>query len=124
MDKTDIIRNAKRKTWKKKALLISFVFWLVFSVFFVYIDGNFGWPEITWAMFPIFGIGVIVLFQAIFAFDFFGLGNKWEKEEIQKEVEKRRKVLQAFEEQYGDLDELELEDLREIRKETRDTDFV
>jgi len=124
VEKTDIIKNAKRKTRKKKAFLISFVFWIVFSAFFIFLDLNVGWHEVTWAVYPIFGMGVVVLFQSFFAFEFFGLARKWEKEEIQKEMEKRGKVLRDFEEQYGDLDELELEDLREIRKETKDIDFV
>lgn len=124
MDKSDIILEAKQKTWKKKAFFLSVVFWLICSAFLIFLDLTVGWERITWSLFPIFGMGVIVLFQSIFAFDFFGLGNKWEKEEIMKEVDKRRKVLQAFEDQYGDLDQLELEDLREIRKETKDSDFV
>ena len=124
MEKTNILEKAKRKTWKKKAFFLSLVFFLVFSAFFMFLDVNVGYHRVTWAFYPIFAMGVIVLFQGIFAFDFFGLANQWEKEEIRKEVEKRRKVLEAFEEEYGELDELDLDDLREIRKAHRDTDFV
>ncbi len=124
VEKTNIIEKAKKKTLKKKAFFLSLVFFMVFSAFFLFLDKNVGWHRITWAFYPIFAMGVIVLFQGIFAFDFFGLANRWEKEEIRKEVEKRRKVLEAFEEEYGDIEELELEDLREIRKAHQDTDFV
>lgn len=124
MDKTDIFLKAEKKARKKKRFLLSLIFMLAVSALLIYIDLNYGWPKLTWAVFPIFGMGILVLFQGIFAFDFFGLGNKWEKEEILKEVEKRRKVLEAFEEEYGDIEELELEDLREIRKESKDIDFV
>lgn len=124
MDKTNIFYKAEKKAKKKKTALISFIIWFAFAFFFLYMDLVVDGGQLEWAFFPIFGWGIGVLIQGVRAFDFFGLGEKWEKEEIQKEVAKRRKVLEAFEEQYGDLDQLELDDLKEIRKETRDSDFV
>lgn len=125
MDKSNIFYKAEKKARAKKRFLISFITWFAFSLFFLFMDYRVdGWYEIDWAFYPIFGWGIGVLFQGIKAFDYFGLGDKWEKEEIQKEIEKRKKVLEAFEEQYGDLDELELEDLREIRRKSNDNDFV
>lgn len=123
MDKSNIFVKASKKARKKKRALLMFITWFAFIFFFMYIDITDG-GGIDWAFFPIFGWGVGVLLICLRAFDFFGLGEKWEKEEIQKEVEKRKKVLEAFEDQYGDLDNLDLEDLREIRKETKDSDFV
>ena len=124
MDKTDIFYKAKKKAQTKKRALMSLIIWAAFAFFFIFMDIKDGNWAIEWAFYPIIGWGIGVLIQCVRAFDFFGMGDKWEKEEIRKEMEKRGKVLRDFEEQYGDLDELELEDLREIRKETKDTDFV
>jgi hypothetical protein len=124
IDKSNIFYKAEKKAKIKKRALISFITWFAFVFFFLYIDIVVDGGGLDWAFFPIFGWGIGVLIQCVRAFDFFGLGDKWEKEELKKEIEKRRKVLSEFEEQYGDLDELDLEDLREIRRETKDTDFV
>ena len=124
MDKSSVFRKAEKKAKRKKRAVMGLVIWALFIPFFMFLDINDGNRVLEWAFFPIFGWGIGVVISCLRAFDFFGLGEKWEKEELQKEIAKRKKVLREFEEEYGDLDELDLEDLREIRKETKDTDFV
>lgn len=124
MNKTNIFHKAEKKARAKKAALLSFITWAAFAFFFIFMDFNDGSHSLQWAFYPIFGWGIGVAIQCVKAFDFFGLGEKWEKEELTKEIEKRRKVLAEFEKQYGDIDELDLEDLKEIRRETNDNDFV
>ncbi len=124
MDKSNVFHKAEKKAKRKKRAVMGFVIWALFIPFFTFIDFTDGSRALEWAFFPIFGWGIAVIISCLRAFDFFGLGEKWEKEELQKEIAKRKKVLQEFEEEYGDLDELDLEDLREIRKETKDNDFV
>ncbi len=124
MDKSNIFYKAEKKAKAKKRAVISFVTWFAFIFFFLYMDLIVDGGGLEWALFPIFGWGIAVLIQMVKAFDFFGFGERWEKEEIRKEVEKRKKVLEAFEEEYGELDELDLDDLREIRRVSKDSDFV
>ncbi len=123
MEESDIFIKASKKARVKKRALVSFITWFAFIFFFMYIDINDG-GGIDWAFFPIFGWGIGVLIQCLRAFDYFGIGDKWEKEEIQKEIAKRKKVLEAFDLETREYENLNLEDLRDLRKETRESDFV
>ncbi|GLR15569.1 2TM domain-containing protein [Portibacter lacus] len=124
MDKSSIYYKAEKKAKTKKRAMISLITWAAFALFFIFMDMNDGSVFLEWAFYPIFGWGIGVLIQCVRAFDFFGMGEKWEKEELRKEILKRQQVLKNFEDEYGDIDELDLDDLREIRRETKDTDFV
>lgn len=124
MDKSNVFHKAEKKARRKKSAMISFIVWAAFSIFFLYMDLVVDGGRLEWAFFPIFGWGIGVMIQCVRAFDFFGLADKWEKEELKKEIEKRRKVLREFEEEYGEIEELDLDDLREIRRESKDSDFV
>ena len=127
LEDKDIIKRAKRRVRAKKAFFISFIIWIAFSFFFWYIDTGAGRYSFEWAFYPIFFWGLGVLIQAIPTFDFFGLGKEWEKQEVKREIENRKKILEEFGrrlETKKDLDELDLEELKELRQEYRDSDFV
>lgn len=124
MKKSDIYYKANKKAKAKKRAMTSLITWLAFAFFFVFVDMTDGSNRLEWAFFPIFGWGLGVLIQCVRAFDFFGMGEKWEKDEIRKEIEKRKKIMNNYEDEYDDLEELELEDLKEMRNMSKDSDFV
>ncbi|WP_235299440.1 2TM domain-containing protein [Portibacter marinus] len=124
MEDPTIYHRARKRTRKKKAAFVSLIVWLSFFCFFMLADINDGSRSIEWAFYPLIPWGMGVLIQWFYAFDFMGMGEKWEKEEIQKEIERRRKVLNAFEKEYGEIEQLDLEDLKEIRRAHKDSDFV
>ena len=123
MDENEIIKKAEKRVKAKKAFYISFLTWALFAIFFLFLDIRYGNPRLDWAFYPIFFWGIGVFFQAIGTFDFFGLGEKWEKNEIRKEIEKRRQIYEELEDPT-DLDRLDLEELKELKKNYRDSDLV
>jgi len=123
MNDADLYKKALKKARRKKGAMISFIIWAMFIPFFIFIDISDG-GGLDWAFYPIFGWGIGVFIALIKAFDFFGYGEKWEEEEVRKEMMKRKDLLNQFEDAYGDLDQLDLEDLKEIRRVSKDSDFV
>lgn len=122
---------AQKKVKKKKEFYKNFATWLVIcSGLLVFNALNYrgSW----WAIYPLVGWGIGVLFQALDVFGFPGQGSDWEERELEKEItrmemreRKVRRDLPALDER---TDELDLEDWREPQrrpeKRWRDDDFV
>ena len=84
------------------------------SVFFIMI--NLFTTDYFWAIFPILGWGIGVAFHGIQVFS-----DEWEDHEIDKEydrLKRRRPDLEKFN------DPIDLEDMKDLRKEWKDQDFV
>lgn len=118
----DIYVKASKKVKARKDFVISLITWIAFSFFFIYLDTGLHTFRITWAFYPIFFWGLGVLFQAIKVYDFFGLSEKWEREEIRKEIEKRRQIKDDL--TLAERDELDLVDIKLRDKKYSDNDLV
>ena len=79
--------EAKRRVRKIRRFYSHFTSWIVFSIFFVFLNITTGGPEF-WAIFPIMGWGIGVLFHAISVFGLPGLGRDWEERLIERELER------------------------------------
>ena len=79
--------EARRRVRRIKKFYSHFTMWLVFSVIFIFLNLTNGGPEF-WAIFPIMGWGIGVLFHAISVFGLPGLGHDWEDRLIERELER------------------------------------
>jgi len=120
---------AKKRVKKVKGFYSHFGTWLIFSAFFIILNFKTS-PFDSWAIFPIMGWGVGVALHALGVFGLPGLGKNWEERMIDKEM--ARLEQEAYERRQSksgqlpyraDLPEDELE-LKEVRKEWRDSDLV
>ncbi len=126
--------EARRRVTKVKGFYKHFTSWLLFSVFFIFMNLASGEREF-WAIFPIMGWGIGVAFHAIGVFGVPGLGKDWEERLVEREIERidREEEIrewrtdhettnspssQRFEEEEPPLK------LKELRKDLSDSDFV
>ncbi len=79
--------EAKRRVRRIRRFYSHFTAWIIFSIFFVFLNITTGGPEF-WAIFPIMGWGIGVLFHAISVFGLPGLGKDWEERLIEREMER------------------------------------
>lgn len=126
--------EAKRRVRRIRKFYSHFTSWIVFSIFFVFLNITTGGPEF-WAIFPIMGWGIGVLFHAISVFGLPGLGKDWEERLIERELERidREEEIRAWKEQdYEDPSPSALEypteepslKLPKLRRQNRGEDFV
>jgi hypothetical protein len=121
---------AKKKVKKVKGFYAHFATWLVFSAFFVILniatrDNEF------WAIFPIAGWGLGVALHAIGVFGFPGKNKDWEERMIEEEMSRLEEAEYHKRQQKpaGALPTHEQSteeglELKEVRKEWRDSDLV
>jgi hypothetical protein len=121
-------KAAKKRVKKVKAFYTHFGTWIVFSAFFVFLNLMSGDHEF-WALFPIAGWGLGVALHAIGVFGFPGRNAEWEERMIEQEMsrleqrehyirQEKPSALPPREEQQEGLE------LKEVRKEWRDSDLV
>ena len=136
------LQEARKRVKKLKSFYSNLASWIIFSIFFTMLN-LFTSREFFWAIFPILGWGIGVLFQAIEVFGLPGIGRNWEERAMEKELERLRykedaekwyqhkknvKHLDAPKQEELDFeeyqDELELRDFRRSKRDWRDSDFV
>lgn len=129
--------KARKRVRKVKSFYKHLGTWVICSAFFIILNLITS-PDEIWAIFPILGWGVGIALHGIGVFGFPGLGEGWEERMLYREIdrlereeeEKRdtpresvpRKSLPHASASPMDMDD-DLE-LRELRRETRDSDFV
>ncbi len=122
MDREKIYQKAEKKAKEKKDFFTGLATWAVFTIFFIYLDTGFRHFHIGWSFYPIFFWGLGMFIHGLKVFDFFGWGEKWEKEEIKKEIKKRQ---QYMNEEFDPMDDrLDLDELYEKRGRYKDEDLV
>ncbi|TVR86044.1 MAG: hypothetical protein EA411_11675 [Saprospirales bacterium] len=75
-------------------------------------------PGILWSLIPIAVLGIDIVFSYIKTFGFLNRGGDWEYLAYRKEL-RRLKRLSGEEENGDEIDELDLDELREKTKEKR-----
>lgn len=133
MDK-EAYDRAKKEVKKKKAFYKNLINWVLFSMFFVILNL---WtsPRFFWAIFPIAGWGIGVLFHGFDVFGFPGLSKSWERKKLEEELQKielenrlknRYLVLKEKQEHnlLDDEERLDLEELRKIKRDWDESDLV
>lgn len=122
-------KAARKRVKKKKEFYKNFLSWMVICsglMIFNALNYRGHW----WAIYPFIGWGMGVLFQAFDVFGFPGYSNDWEERELEKEMTRlemgQGKRLHRAPLEEEEEEELDLEDFRQKRKETRwrDEDFV
>jgi len=127
--------KAKKRVKKVKKFYTNLFAFVVMSAFFVVINMlTMGSNPHFWAIYPIMGWGLGIIFQA---YDVFGFGRNWEDKMILEEMQKQREREEVKSwmqnrnpesEIVDDLipldDELELKEFQKIRKEWDEQDFV
>lgn len=124
-------KAAKKRVKKVRGFFSHLTTWLVFCAFFIFLNFATGSASF-WAIWPIMGWGLGVVFHAIGVFGAPGLGKDWEERMMEREMARL-----AYEEQQKragvppgrlpqgiqnpDDDELEL---KEVRKAWKDSDLV
>ena len=119
---------AKLKVEKKKKFYNNLTTYLIVNVFLLFINLRVT-PVVLWCIFPAVGWGIALAFEAVEVFGVPFYGESWEDKEIQKELEKIEAKKRRYQKlsQDTDLDqeeELELKELRKLRPEWDDSDFV
>jgi 2TM domain-containing protein len=126
--------EARRRVKKVKGFYSNFSSWLVFSTVFIFLNLNTGGIAM-WAIFPIMGWGIGVLFHAIRVFGIPGLGKNWEERMIERELDRidREEQIQEWRNDHITLDspssQMYAEEepplkLEKLHKEASDSDFV
>ncbi len=126
--------KAQKRVKKIKSFYKNLITWAVFSVFFIVLN-IMGGSSFPWAIFPIGGWGIGVIIQALEVFGIPGYGKDWEKRILEDEMRKieledslkqRYIELSAREktEQLPEEEQLDLDELRKIKKGWDDSELV
>jgi hypothetical protein len=126
--------EARRRVKKVKGFYSHFTSWLVFSVFFIFLNLSTGGRDF-WAIFPIMGWGVGVAFHAVGVFGVPGLGKDWEERLLEREIERidREEELREWRTDQENSNSPSSQDfaeeesplkLKKLRKDMSDSDFV
>ena len=120
---------AKKRVKKVKGFYRHFATWLIFGAFFIILNLKTS-PFEFWAFYPIIGWGIGVALHALSVFGLPGLGKDWEERMIDKEMAKLEQ--EAYERRQAESGQLPYRtdmpeeglELKEVRKEWRDSDLV
>jgi len=120
---------AKKRVKKVRGFYSHFATWLIFGAFFIILNLKTS-PFEFWAIYPIMGWGLGVAMHALGVFGLPGLGKDWEERMIDKEM--ARLEQQAYERQRDEAGQVTYREempedsleLKEVRKEWRDSDLV
>lgn len=126
--------RAQKQVKKYKRFYKNLSSWLVMSMFLFMINIMTS-SGFMWSLFPIVGWGAGVLFQALDVFGFPGLSKDWERRKLEEELQKiemedrlRIRYLELKEKEDHNLldehEELDLEELRKIKKNWDDSELV
>lgn len=115
--------KARKIVVEKRKFYTHMASWIVMSLFFIFL--NLFTSDFFWAVFPILGWSIGLAFHGIRVFSL-TYGDDWEQKEIEKEMQKlkNRHRYQPKEDDHGDEDPLALKDLKYVRQQWNDTDFV
>jgi len=123
----EIYYKAKKKVKAKKGFYshlgvyaTMFVFFFIMNI--VNFDGEiwFFYPMLPW------GISIVIHYIAVFGLPGGKMSSEWEEKEMEKEMERQRRLRGVSHAEPLDLpeDELELREFKKLRKEWDDKDFV
>lgn len=126
--------RAQKRVKKIKSFYKNLVTWAVFSVFFIVLN-ILGGSRFPWAIFPIGGWGISIIIQALDVFGIPGYGADWEKrilEDEMRKIELEDKLKQRYlelstkekTEKLEIEEQLDLEELRKIKKGWDDSELV
>ena len=125
----EIYYKAQKKVKAKKGFYSHLSVYLTIAAFFLILnilnfDGQ------IWFIYPIlpWGIGLAIHYFSVFGLPGGKMSEKWEEEELTKEMERQRRLLGVAAPEPTPLelpaDELELKEFKKLREEWDDKDFV
>ncbi len=124
----DEVQAAKKRVKKKKEFYHHLVSYVSVNVFLIFLNLLTS-PTELWFYFPMMGWGIGLLFHYVDVFGIPGFGmldREWEKREIDLELRKMKENSPARLEdgKSQELNEKEEMELKELRKNYNDSDFV
>ncbi|MFK8006678.1 MAG: 2TM domain-containing protein [Saprospiraceae bacterium] len=127
MTQEEIYNKAKEKVNAKKFFYIHFGIYLM-GIITLFIINNFTTPGFWWFLFAVLGWGMGIIAHYLTAFGLPGKGENWEEEELEKEIKKleRKQFYQANRKHEFPLpdEKLDLKEIKKLRDEWDDRDFV
>ena len=136
MDKRRHYEIARKRVQKQKGFFAHLATYTLVIGFLFLLNIYAGGP--LWFWIPAAGWGLGLIFQGLDAFGLPGFSKDWEERQIRREmlrleeeeealrweIRQARKAIDAPGNSEAELDSLDLEELREIRKNYRDEDLV
>lgn len=136
MDRLKYYERARKKVKQRKGFyshLFSYIIVIGFLFFINIMTGGF-----PWFLFPAAGWGMGLAFHGLATFDIPGFSKDWEQRKIREEMIRMEEEEEAIRWQIRDqlkrdprmelppaeLDEMDLEHLKEVQKKYRDEDLV
>jgi 2TM domain len=123
----DIYYKAKKRVKAKKGFYTHLGVYLATGVFF-FLMNMLTWDGEPWFMYPLlpWGVGLAIQGFSVFGLPGGKMSERWEEEELQKEMERQRRIHGVKEPEAMELpeDELELKEFKKLREEWDDKDFV
>lgn len=126
----DIYKKAEKRVKQKKGFFVHFSVYLAVGIFFFAMNMATD-PHDIWFFFPLLPWGVGILIHYFTTFGLPGtkiLSDEWEREELEKEIE-RLQAMRNLEmkknsynddpEPVGEEEQLDLEDLRKVKKKQK-----
>ncbi len=123
----EIYKKAKKKVKAKKGFYAHLGVYITMFVFF-FIMNILNFDGEIWFFYPMlpWGISIAIHYFTVFGLPGGKMSSKWEEEEMEKEMERQRRIRGVVAPEPLELpeDELELREFRKLRKEWDDKDFV
>jgi len=122
-----IYKKAKKKVKAKKGFYMHLGIYLVMGAFFFTMN-MVEWDGEYWFFMPMlpWGISIAIHYLSVFGLPGGKLSAEWEEEELEKELNRQRRIQGVTRPEPLELpdDELELKEFKKLRKEWDDKDFV
>lgn len=136
------VKEAKKRVKRRKGFYSHLSAYVIMSTFFILMN-LFADPGEFWAIFPMLGWGIGLAFHAVNVFGMPGIGKDWEEKAMEKEMARLEEQDAARKWRAREMDEGYLPpaktkddssfeedgresplELKEMKKEWRDSDFV
>lgn len=121
---TNPYKSAGKKVKARKDFYIHLAVFFIINIFLFAVNMLTS-PWYFWFLFPLMAWGVAIAIHYVVTFGIPGVGSldeKWEAEEIEKELRRMRQHAKDFEPEKED--ELQLKEVRKARKDWDDSDLV
>ena len=122
--RSDPYKAASKRVKAKKGFFTHLAVFVILNIFLFFLNMLTS-PHYPWFLFPMLSWGVAVAIQYVVTFGIPGIGTfdeKWEAQEIEKELLRMKEYSENTEPETEE--ELELKEVKKVRKDWDDSDLV